>query len=467
MDINFFIDANKERFVADLSRLVAVRSVRGEAGDGKPYGEGPARALAVATEIAREHGFALKNIGGHAGELDLGDQPSLLVLAHLDVVDEGDGWTRPPYTATREGDLLYGRGTTDDKGPALAALYALEAVRQSGTRLQTGARLVLGCAEETGSEDMDAYFAVRPQLPYCFSPDGSYPLIHLEKGRLAPFFGKDWKKEDALPRVCTIRGGKTPNIVPRCAEAEVLGLPLAALSEQARQTEKATGVHFSLTKTDNGVRISAEGVSAHAAEPHKGNNAQTALLALLAALPLAACESTAAVRALCRLFPHGDTSGAALGVQMQDTVSGALTLNFGVLTLADTGFTACFDSRTPLCATGETLLEPVCGQLRDAGFIFSQTPTLRPVHYVPKDAPFVKTLLNIYENFTGEKGEALAIGGGTYVHDIESGVAFGCEMPGRDYRIHGADEYADINELLLSAKMFAAAIVALCGEDCA
>ena len=87
---------------------------------------------------------------------------------------------------------------------------------------------------------------------------------------------------------------------------------------------------------------------------------------------------------------------------------------------------------------------------------------MRPAHYVPEDAPLIRTLLEVYEEHTGEKGKCLAIGGGTYVHDIEGGVAFGVEFPGRDYRIHGADEYAPGEELLATAKMYADVIARLC-----
>ena len=79
-----------------------------------------------------------------------------------------------------------------------------------------------------------------------------------------------------------------------------------------------------------------------------------------------------------------------------------------------------------------------------------------------RQIPF-SAILNIYERYTGQKGECLAIGGGTYVHDLKNGVAFGASMPGTENRMHGADEFAVVEELVTSAKMFAQAIVELCG----
>lgn len=471
MHFNEYIDSQKDRFVSDLARLVAVRSVRSDAKDGAPFGDGPKNALDEAIKICVEHGFNMTNLDYYAGETDLGEDPALLILAHLDVVDEGEGWTKPPYKMTAEDGKLYGRGTMDDKGPALAALYAMEAVRACGIKLKKGVRLVLGCAEETGSEDMEYYFSKRPALPYCFSPDASYPLIHLEKGRFAPFFSKNWEKTNAIPRVVKIVGGTTPNIVPCKASAVLIGIAAAQVQAVCDEYKEKTGANFVLNEEFNcegGVCckklvINAEGIAAHASEPYKGVNAQTALLCLLNALPLADGGTTQAIRSLNALFPHGDTKGETVGIAMQDDISGALTFNFGVLELHEHGLTACFDSRVPVCATKENMFDVIDSALKKEGFALNKDAHMIPAHHVPKDAPIVKTLLSVYEQYTGEKGEAFAIGGGTYVHNIEGGVAFGCEMPGVDYRLHGPDEFADLDTLLLSAKMFAEAIVRLCG----
>ncbi len=88
--------------------------------------------------------------------------------------------------------------------------------------------------------------------------------------------------------------------------------------------------------------------------------------------------------------------------------------------------------------------------------------TQNPPHQVPADSPLVQTLLACYEEYTGQKGACLAIGGGSYVHDLARGVAFGCSMPGTDNRMHGADEFAVVDELVLSAKIFAQVICDLC-----
>ena len=460
--LNAYLDQRKEALVSDLASLVGIKSVREPALPGKPFGEGPAAALSVAAGLLLGHGYDPVNYENYALEADLGDDPSLLLLAHLDVVEAGDGWTHPPYALTRDGDVLYGRGVTDDKGPALACLYAMDACRDVLGQPKTGVRLVLGSGEETGSEDMEHYFSKRPALPYTLSPDADYPLINLEKGRFAPLFEKTADNTgDAV--VLSVSGGGTQNIVPAKARAVVRGVGFAALQEAAAAAQRTTGVRFTLKNNGDGTAdVFAAGEGAHAAQPEKGNNAQTALLALLTALPLSENESLAGFRALTALFPHGETDGAAAGVKQADELSGALTLNFGVLTFENGRFACGVDIRSPISATEETVKTALGAKLAAAGFAYTGDPALRPAHYVPADAPLIRTLLEVYEDHTGEKGECLAIGGGTYVHDIEGGVAFGVEFPGRDYRIHGADEYALGEELLATAKMYADVIARLC-----
>lgn len=460
--LNAYLDERKEALISDLATLVGIKSVREPAKPGKPFGEGPAAALRVAAGLLLGHGYEPVNFDNYAAEADLGPAPSLMLLAHLDVVEAGDGWTRPPYALTREGDLLYGRGVTDDKGPAVACLYAMDACRAVLGQPKTGVRLVLGSGEETGSEDMEHYFSKRPTLPCTLSPDADYPLINLEKGRFAPLF--ELHADNAgEAKVLFLRGGGTQNIVPAKASAAVRGVRFDALQAAALQAQEETGVSFTLTREPDGtVTVLAAGEAAHAAQPEKGNNAQTALLSLLCALPLTENEAVRGLRALAALFPHGETDGAAAGVKQADELSGALTLNFGVLDFTDGRFTCGADIRSPISATEETVKAALGAKLAAAGFRYTGDPAMRPAHYVPEDAPLIQTLLAVYEDHTGEKGKCLAIGGGTYVHDIDGGVAFGVEFPGRDYRIHGADEYAPAGELLATAKMYADVIARLC-----
>lgn len=461
--IQNWFEKRQQPMVDDICALIRIDSVRRPAQPGKPFGPGAADALAAAQRMAEGYGLAVKNYDNYALGIDLNDRPTkLAILAHLDVVEPGSGWTQQPFSPAVRDDCIFGRGTADDKGPAVAALYALRCVKELCPDLPYNVRLILGSAEETGSEDLRYYFTKETAPEMSFSPDGEYPVINLEKGAFGPAFGKTWPTCEALPRVSSVVGGHTNNIVPREASARVVGLSAQAVAPVAAAYEQKTGVRFTLTEADGAVCIAACGISAHASTPEKGNNAQTALLALLSALPLADCPATAAVRELVRLFPHGETDGASVGVKQADEISGALTLNFGVLELGETGYTARFDSRVPVCGNEANVIEPVRAAFAECGIEFSSPVGLKKPHCTPADSPLVRTLLAVYERNTGLPGTCLAIGGGTYVHDIEGGVAFGCALPGVDNRMHGADEFVRIPDLTLSGRMFAEAIGLLC-----
>ena len=462
IDAYFDHPRRRAELVAHISRLVRLRSVREEARPGMPFGPGPAAALAEALNLAGELGFAVKNYDNYVGTVDLNDRETALhILCHLDVVGEGTGWTvTEPYAPKEVDGMLYGRGTDDDKGPAVAALMAMQAVRELGVPLKHNVRLILGTDEESGSADLAYYYAREPYAPYTFSPDANFPLINIEKGSYKPVFTKSWEEETATPRVKELHGGFRINVVPPEAECVVAGLSADAARPFCDAASARTGADFELAEEGEELRILCHGRGAHASLPEGGCNAVTALLELLGALPLAKVGSTAALRALGALFPHGDLAGKALGIAQADQISGALTLAFSLLEVTPTGLRGQFDSRVPVCAD-----ETNCKAAAEAAFAkfgFALEGEMQPPHHTPADSPLVKTLLHCYEQYTGNPGECLAIGGGTYVHDIPGGVAFGCAMPGFEGNMHGADEHACIADLLTSAKIFTQAIIQLC-----
>ncbi len=457
-EVMSLLEKKFDHYAAELKRLVDIRSVREDAACAHPFGDGCARVLDEAGEIAAIHGFKMHNLDYYAGEIDLGDDPSVMILAHLDVVPEGDGWTRKPYDMTVEGDLLYGRGTIDDKGAALAALYALDAVKEVLGIPKGGVRLVLGCGEETGSEDMEYYFRHRQALKYTFTPDASYPLINIEKGRYSPTFKKYIPKSDKCVKILDILGGTTANIVPGTASARISGADKDKIISLCSVISQSTSVQFTVSEEGGIISIAAKGQTAHASTPDHGNNAQTALILVLGDLDTDLKED---LDFLARTFPHGESDGASLGVKMSDEISGALTLNFGILSFNEQTLTVNFDMRCPICADDGRVRDITENVMLQHGFESDMTCPSR-AHAVDAGSEPVKKALDIYEEFTGQRGTPMAIGGGTYVHDIPGGIAFGVEFPGRDYHMHGADEYASVSEMLLTAKMYAQLIIDLC-----
>lgn len=455
----------RQELVSAISRLVAVKSVREDPAPGAPFGPGPKAALEEALKLCREMGFSAENYHDHVGVVTLNDaETQLHILGHLDVVGEGSGWDTDPYTCVEKGDMLYGRGVSDDKGPVCAALMALKAVRDLGG-VKKNVQLILGTDEESGSEDLAYYYAHEPYAPCTFTPDADFPLINIEKGHYHPTFGQSWEKSDVLPRVVAMTGGFRTNVVPPEAEAMVLGVFPADAEKICEEVSLETKAEFILSDAAGGCHIHCSGRNAHAASPDDGINAISALLTVLARLDLAECASTAAIRAMHERFPFGDNRGKALGIAKQDDESGELTLNLALIKLSDTGFDAKFDVRFPLSSNEENCRAACEASLARHGFSVLADGDMIPPHHVSADSPLVKTLLNCYSAYTGVADpKPIAIGGGTYVHDIPGGVAFGCDFPDFDPKMHSANEQASVKNLLLSAKIFTQAIFDLCGE---
>ena len=459
--IQRYFETREDQMVDIITKLVAIRSVRGEAQPGLPFGKGPAEALAVALAIAGEMGFATDNVDNYVGTVDLNDRETRLgILCHLDVVTEGSGWSTPPYTVVKKDGMLFGRGTSDDKGPLVAALFALKAVKDLGIPLKYNVRLILGTDEETDSADIKYYFARHAAPPYTFSPDGFFPLTNTEKGSYKTTFTKSWAVSNALPRITAVKGGEIINVIPGHAEARVEGLTATELQPYCDAAALATGVQFDLNVEHGAVRITATGKGGHAASPQKANNALTALLSLLASLPIAESDSFSAIQQLSQLFPHGDYTGQALGIAQSDEISGPLTLSFNIFEQTLEGFKGRFDSRTPLCATRENCTDVVDARFAALGIQVENK--IIPPHHTPCDSPFVQTLLAAYEQYTGLNSFCESTGGGTYVHDIEGGVAFGAILPGFEPYFHGADERVRVADLLTAAKIFTQVIIDLC-----
>ncbi len=458
--VKAFFEAHREEFLADLAALIAIDSQRTEAKEGMPYGEGPAAVLTKTLEMAEGYGLYTENWENYLGIIQLNDdkERKLEILAHLDVVPEGKGWTvTEPFVMKEADGRVYGRGTADDKGPALAAIYALRAIKELGIPLRENVRVTVGCDEECGSSDLDYYWTKTTPAEMTFSPDADYPLINLEKGHFGVEITGALPKNSGAAKIIEVQCGTKSNVIPADSEAVFSGISAEDMKNWLAEVAEETGVEAVLAEDGNQLRVDLKGTAAHAADPDMGNNTATAMLQLLAKLP---GEDFAMLKNLHKIFPHGDGHGRAAGIYGCDEESGEITVSFNIFNIDGEGnLFAKVDSRTPI-SMSEPDFMPLPEKLRQAGYE-AETSISAP-HYVSPDTPLVKVLLSHYEEWFGEKGQCIAIGGGTYVHGLPGGVAFGCAKQDVDNRMHGPDEFAEIDQLLISGMLFTTAIADLC-----
>lgn len=455
-----YIESQRENMIGTLSELISYPSRLSAPEPKAPFGKAVAGCLEKALEIMSGFGFKTRNFDGYVGTALMGDNAELGILAHLDVVPEGSGWTTDPYKAAVKGGKVFGRGAIDDKGPAVAVMYAMKAIRELGIPLKTGVKLILGTNEENGSEDLKYYFSKEAPTKYTFTPDGSYPVINIEKGRILASITADSQPSPSSRVLVELKGGTVANAVPESAYALVSGV-------DEKEIENAISgfdgkVEFSFKRLGGCMRIDSSGKSAHASTPDIGQNAITAILELISHLNLQD-DASKKIKSLSELFPFGDNSGRGAKIDCSDELSGSLTCVLSIISY-ELGHLECkLDIRIPASFKYGDTASKLKSSIESSGFNAAEISGADP-HFVSPDSHFVKTLLSVYEDVTGEKGGCIAIGGGTYVHEIEGGVAFGAEFAGEDNHMHSADEFITVDDLILNAKMFAMAILKICGE---
>ena len=451
-EVTRLIDSYREAFVEMLQRWIRIPSVKDEKEADAPFGREVRNMLDTAMADARSMGFEVRDFDGYACDVTLGTaEEKIAVLGHLDVVPVGDGWTRPPFDGLIENGRIYGRGTNDDKGPALASLFAMRAIRDAGIPLKKSIRLILGCDEESGWEDMK-YYGEHEQIPDIgFSPDASFPLINTEKGMLGLALTAP-EAETGL-KILELFTGDRVNVIPGECKALVEGGE--EVVKKAETYARQTGLPYTAELTEKGVRLTATGIPGHSAYPEGKRNAIGMMLLLLRELGAEGMIATLAEAV------GMESDGASLGCAYRDEISEGLTCNMGILRLENGAWFGTLDMRCPVTADQEKLRDAATAHLPG---IRVYTMTMKPPHHVPADSELVRNLLAAYEEETGLEGKPMSTGGGTYAKVLKQGVAFGALFPDEEDLAHQADEYETIDRLMLAMKIYANALIRLAAE---
>ncbi len=450
------LDSYRPQITSTLQRWVQAKSV-GTKSDvpGAPFGPDVRKMLDVALEDAKSLGFDVKDVDGYAMRAAVGGGDRTMgILCHLDVVPEGDGWTYPPYGGTLVGNRLYGRGSVDDKGSAVACLYAVKAIMDAGIPFKHGVHLIFGCDEETGMSDL-RYYAAHEQMPdYGFSPDAEFPVINLEKGHvnfrlLATGDGKE---------LVSIYAGDRMNMVPGIAEAVLKVEDKAAFAENVNKIKVETGYDIKLEDAGDSVKLSVVGQGAHASMPQLGKNAAGMLMQVFKFLGIGG-ELRPAIAALAdKLGLEG--FGESLGAACEDELSGRLTCNFGCLRYKNGVLSATLDMRVPETADVSRIASAAVMAFEHSGVAVSLLHHA-PAYHVDANSREVQGLLAAYSEVTGQEGYAFSIGGGTYSRMMPGCVAFGPCFPGEEDLCHVPDEFMDMDKLMTAAKIYCLAILKL------
>ena len=441
-DARKILNQQFDELVSTLQNVLRYNTEKGAEEQGAPFGREVRNCLDYVLNTAQSWGLTTYNDDGYAGHVDLkgsGDKV-LGILGHLDVVPANPAeWKYPPYAAEIHDGKLYARGTMDDKGPMIACLFAVKALKEAGFEPTKTVRLIFGCDEETDMGCVKHYFTTMPRPDVAFSPDGDFPVINREKGIY--HFNIDLGK---LPQGVTLTAGDRANVVPsKC----VATIPASKLTNGA--------ILDGVTVTVDGdtATLSALGKAAHASTPNEGINATHPVLKALASIYPDCLALSFLANKVC------DTTGAKWGIILHDEQSGDLTCNLGVLRTNNGSLTATVDIRFPISYNCEYMTE-LLRKCTPSNFSLDPWHVSDPL-YVPADSELVTTLMSVYNKAMKTNLDPIAIGGGTYSRCLNNCVAFGPIFPNEESTIHMPNECVDLANLKLMAEIFLDAIYSL------
>ena len=403
-----------------LQKLVSFQSIAKEEGPEYPYGKEVCGAKEYVLELAKSFGMRVEDVPGKYAYIEIGAGPRLIgILSHLDVVPAGDGWTQDPFGGEIVDGRIYGRGTTDDKGPTIAVLYAMKALKEK-TTLSARIRLILGQTEENGEwRDIEAYTDAE-EIPECgFTPDGDFPAIQNELGAMV--FQVQMPQSGFLQG----EGGTAPNMVPACARV----------------------------KTEFGT-YEASGKSCHGCAPWLGLNGISELME-----KVHQAEPENRFAQMYADLIGKSIYGETLGIAAEDE-SGKLTLNVGLLEVRDETTTLMVDIRYPAKKNPDEISGSLVRQFSSYGASCECVYHVRPL-YTPSDSPVLGALLSAYREVTGDDSRPISIGGGTYAKAMPNMVAFGPNFPGHENREHMEDEYILVEDFLKLEEIYERALAYL------
>lgn len=456
---NIKIDNYLEDIVNSISEILKIKSVKGEAKPGMPFGEGPTLALQKGLEIAERLGFRVKNLDNMVGYAEIGEGAEIVgILGHVDVVPEGDlaKWNVDPYGGIIKDGCIWGRGVSDNKGPVITSLFAIKALLDSGLKPDKRIRVIMGADEESGFGCMKRYLETEECVTVGFTPDATFPGIHGEKGILQIHLTKNVDEAEQNLKLLSMKGGNAVNSVPDSCTAI---LEISSESKNINNVKEVAEKYLVENKIDGEISfdddkmvITTLGKAAHGAEPEKGINSISHMMRLLQKIQV---ESE--IVDFYNRYIALETDGKSLGIKMDDNY-GALSLNLGVIQYERGEAVLKLDIRYPITVDGELVIGKI-RSIAEKEELKLKIVAHKKSIYFDLDRPFIKALKDAYISVTGDtKSELITIGGGTYARAMDNIIAFGgCFMDQPEFA-HQPDERAKIENIHRQGDIYIKAI---------
>ncbi len=418
-----YLERNKAEYIKNLKELIKFKTFLKDGNDVYPNKE-MIKALHYLEELAKENQIkCVINKEGYYGYIEIGSGEEMVaLLTHVDVVPPGEIelWNSDPFELVEKDGKLYGRGTSDDKGPLMLMFYLLKELKDF--KLKRRVRLIFPTDEESKWRGVKKYNELEEKPSFGFTPDSAFPVTFIEREILhIELLGKGVDYQ--------IKGGVALNVVP----------------------SEATYINGETKKV-------VKGKSAHAMHPHKGKNAVTNLFKELKDL------NNPIINFINNEF-NLETNGETLfGKLIQDDYA-EITVNLGIADFNDKYSKIAIDMRIPITSGKEEVEKIIKEKISKYGDIeYVETKSDKRV-YIEKDSFVVKDLTEAYEKVMGEKLEPQASGGGTYAKALDNVVAFGPSFPWSEHTQHQANENIVLDDYIKSYDIYRHVLMKWCVDE--
>lgn len=450
----------KNEIIEDLEKLISIPSMRDSPSNSRnePFGKNIRAVFDEFMKIGDRHGFEVKDFDGYACHIQYGEQEDYVgALGHLDVVSAGNYklWNSDPFTLKISNGLLFGRGVNDDKGPLLAAFYAMKIFKDMGIPLRHSIRIIAGGAEETTWECMDHYFKYNDQPVMGFSPDGNFPIVNGEKGIFqfhVRYSNQQTKKKNVISRIHCI---EERNFVCDFVEIQIDNIEEELLLSYLLLAEE-------VEIKNNSTRIIYTGERSLSRNPQRGNNALWKLAKDLKDFPFSQKGMNHLLNYLDLYFVN-DFYGNKLGIYHEDAEMGRTSICPMSITMDHSYFNLNVDYRYPKGVDKDEVfshIKKLASQHQGEMIPFNEKTLL----FVQEDATLIIALKKAYQTVMGKKAEVITKGGASYARTLKNGVAFGATFEGEDPKPHMPNEQMSVESLLRACEIYVHAFIELAGK---
>lgn len=421
--INEAISTNEKAFLGNLRTIMQISSVKGSSEKDAPFGKGPKKALEAIVPIIEKCGFKAKIVNNAMAYAQWGDDDEnyIGIIDHLDVVPVGDKWKFNPWDLSDENGRLYGRGILDNKGPALATLWAMKILKDLGYRPKRTIRLVFGSDEENGSKDVPLYLEKEKPTIFGWTADCKYPVVYGERGIVnycifTPIL------DGSLSQIKNLQGDMSKDHVPDELSIEI----------KNKQVES------------HGIRVPSNA-------PEMGKNAITYLAKKIVDENLVSGQLNNYFKWIVKAL-HQKHYGEGLGIEFHDNDSGKLIMTPTGLNIENNGMRIEIAIRYPVSYQEKQITAGIKNNIP----VDSNIKVIRSIPSVmhDKNSKFIQILSEVYEKVTGLDGTPVTTTGATYARVMPNIIAFGPSFPGQKGIAHKENEWMDLDDLLLSIKIY-------------